>query len=140
MIWAAAWLYKATKKPDYRNYIVGNINNLKMTNDLSYSGGSFAEFGWDAKHAGINVLVSNVSICAYYKAFSFQYVEFGCKVQMFSCFCLQLLLLNSTKPGPFILSADKFVCAMLPESPSLSVSYSPGNCSYDQLLSGISTH
>eukprot|EP00257_Ricinus_communis_P027745 XP_025015159.1 endoglucanase 4 [Ricinus communis] len=102
LIWGAAWLYKATKDPNYWNYVVNNIKDLenavvKNIDGVSYSGGSFAEFGWDAKHAGINVLVSR--------------------------------LLKSAKASsldPFIPNADKFVCSVLPESPTVSVSYSPG--------------
>ncbi|XP_027355269.1 endoglucanase 8-like isoform X2 [Abrus precatorius] len=58
---------------------------------------NFGEFGWDSKDAGINVLVSK-----------------------------QLLINSRSNSKPFILNADKFVCAVLPESPSVSVSYSPG--------------
>ncbi|KAA8533846.1 hypothetical protein F0562_031363 [Nyssa sinensis] len=101
LLWGAAWLHKATKAKFYWNYVTGNIHNLedhvvRIVNDISYSGGSFAEFGWDAKHAGINILVSK-------------------------------FLLNSTlDSSPFLPNADKFVCSVLPESPSRSVTYSPG--------------
>lgn len=66
MLWGAAWLFKATKQPIYSNYLIENIHKLENTavakniNGGSYVGGSFAEFGWDSKHAGINVLVSKV--------------------------------------------------------------------------------
>lgn len=61
------WLFKATKAPNYWNYVVENISKLekivvKNADGVSYSGGSIAEFGWDTKHAGINILVSKVSI------------------------------------------------------------------------------
>ncbi|XP_057988651.1 endoglucanase 8 isoform X2 [Hevea brasiliensis] len=102
LVWGAAWLYRATKAPNYRNYVVDNAKHLskilvRNIDGATYSGGSFAEFGWDAKHAGINVLVSQVSIHVY----------------IWSSY-------------PFIPNADKFVCTVLPESPTLSVSYSPG--------------
>ncbi|XP_057457016.1 endoglucanase 8-like [Lotus japonicus] len=35
-------------------------------------------------------------------------------------------LLMSSSPNSFILNADKFICSVLPESPSVSVSYSRG--------------
>ncbi|MBA0846626.1 hypothetical protein Goshw_004760 [Gossypium schwendimanii] len=82
LVWGAAWLLRATKAPYYRNYILANIQNLDKSS-------SFAEFGWDTKHAGIN-------------------------------------LIKSQTPEPFITNADKFVCSVLPESPTVSVSYSPG--------------
>ncbi|TXG70713.1 hypothetical protein EZV62_005648 [Acer yangbiense] len=65
LLWGAAWLFRATKATYYWNYVVKNIHNLeniitKNINGVSYNGGSFAEFGWDSKHAGINVLVSRI--------------------------------------------------------------------------------
>ncbi|KAF2315758.1 hypothetical protein GH714_040295 [Hevea brasiliensis] len=65
LVWGAAWLYRATKAPNYWNYVVDNAKHLskilvRNIDGVTYSGGSFAEFGWDAKHAGINVLVSQV--------------------------------------------------------------------------------
>ncbi|KAJ6410665.1 hypothetical protein OIU84_007421 [Salix udensis] len=102
LIWGAAWLYRATKAPKYWSYVEQNISDLeknvaKHTDRVGYGGGGFAEFGWDTKNAGINILVS------------------------------KLLLSNSTSDaGPFIPNADKFVCSVLPESPTVSVSYSPG--------------
>ncbi|KAK7404236.1 hypothetical protein VNO78_04949 [Psophocarpus tetragonolobus] len=58
---------------------------------------NFAEFGWDSKDASINVLLP------------------------------KLLINSSSNSKPLILNnADKFVCSVLPKSPLLSVSYSPG--------------
>ncbi|XP_059625474.1 endoglucanase 8-like isoform X2 [Cornus florida] len=102
LIWGAAWLHKATKSKFYWNYVVDNMHTLDSNNLHSYiilniNGhpskfqGGYAEFGWDAKHAGINILVSK------------------------AC----------TLPS-FLPYADKFVCSILPESPSKTVSYSPG--------------
>lgn len=66
LVWGAAWLFKATKAQIYWNYVTQNIHNLenasfKSIDGTPVRGGSFAEFGWDSKHAGINVLVSKVS-------------------------------------------------------------------------------
>lgn len=65
LLWGAAWLYKATKEDGYWNYLRKNIYSLESIvvrniNGNPFIGASFAEFGWDAKHAGINVLVSQV--------------------------------------------------------------------------------
>ncbi|KAK3009825.1 hypothetical protein RJ639_013950 [Escallonia herrerae] len=86
LLWAAAWLHKATKATFYWTYVTENIHNLS----------SFTEFGWDAKHAGINVLIS------------------------------KYILINSLDSAPFLQNADKLVCSILPESPTLGVEYSPG--------------
>ncbi|KAM7499543.1 hypothetical protein LguiA_023957 [Lonicera macranthoides] len=92
LIWGAAWLYKATGSSLYWNYVNNNFNNLVGPNNA----GIFAEFGWDTKHAGINVLVSK--------------------------FILEMNL----KPSPFVPYADYFVCNMLPESSDNTIEYSPG--------------
>jgi endoglucanase len=67
LLWGAAWLYKATNEDGYYwNYLRENINSLepivvRNINGNTFVGASFAEFGWDAKHAGINVLASKVN-------------------------------------------------------------------------------
>ncbi|XP_047336051.1 endoglucanase 4-like [Impatiens glandulifera] len=94
LIWAAGWLLKATKKPYYLNYINKNIHNVQSIDNR----GNFAEFGWDTKNAGINVLLS-----------TFQ-KQIGSSL--------------------FVQLADQFICSLLPDSPSKSVSYSPGGMLY----------
>ncbi|XP_024018060.1 endoglucanase 4 [Morus notabilis] len=102
LLWGAAWLFKATKDSYYWSYVMNNIHNLdqigvKNIDGLLSLGGGFAEFGWDSKHAGVNVLVSK-----------------------------QFALSSLSTSASFISNADKFVCSILPESPTKSVSYSPG--------------
>ncbi|XP_057950903.1 endoglucanase 4-like [Malania oleifera] len=104
LIWAAAWLYRTTQDPSYWKYVLGNIHTLenpyivRNLNGYAYQqDGSFAEFGWDAKHAGINVLVSKLVMN-------------------------RTTYLNT----PFVAYADKFVCSIIPESPMRSVTYSRG--------------
>nr|GEW62332.1 hypothetical protein [Tanacetum cinerariifolium] len=53
LLWAAAWLQKASRRQQYREYIVRNQVILK-------AGDTIDEFGWDNKHVGINVLLSKV--------------------------------------------------------------------------------
>ncbi|KAK9665655.1 hypothetical protein RND81_14G126800 [Saponaria officinalis] len=89
LLWAATWIYRASKLPFYANYVMNNIHKLEPP----YSGGSFSEFGWDSKHAGINVLASKMDLAP---------------------------------RNQFINNANKFICSVLPESPSNIVSYSPG--------------
>ncbi|KAG0602002.1 hypothetical protein M758_11G153800 [Ceratodon purpureus] len=50
LLWAAAWLYKASSLPEFLNYVVENSS-------LSYS---MSEFSWDNKHAGLQVLLSSL--------------------------------------------------------------------------------
>lgn len=65
MIWGAAWLYKATNSINYWDYINANVKNLEKAWVGSLSGSNSAEFGWDSKHAGINVLLSKVSLMSH---------------------------------------------------------------------------
>ncbi|KAK9143263.1 hypothetical protein Syun_012663 [Stephania yunnanensis] len=69
LLWASAWLHRASRAPIYWKYIVQNIHSIETVEvksakslDSSYRGGSYAEFGWDSKHAGINILVSKDNV------------------------------------------------------------------------------
>ncbi|XP_077234391.1 endoglucanase 8-like [Tasmannia lanceolata] len=97
LLWAAAWLHKATNNKYYWNYLMANLYTLKHS--AKFNGGeNFGEFGWDDKHAGLNVLVSN-----------------------------ELPMMDGAYgSNPFHTDADKFVCTVLPESPTKSVNYSQG--------------
>ncbi|ONI31790.1 hypothetical protein PRUPE_1G331000 [Prunus persica] len=53
LLWGAAWLHKASRRRVYREYIVKNEVVLR-------AGDTINEFGWDNKHAGINILISKV--------------------------------------------------------------------------------
>ncbi|XP_019191748.1 PREDICTED: endoglucanase 4-like [Ipomoea nil] len=88
LVWAAAWLHKATNDAQYWNYVKQNINGMSMATSM---------FGWDSKHAGINVLVSQF-----------------------------ILTKDSPDFNPFIPNADALVCNVLPESPFKSEKFSPG--------------
>ncbi|XP_047959271.1 endoglucanase 8-like [Salvia hispanica] len=92
LLWGAAWLYKASKKSVYLNYVMQNIINFKPQIEAGIS-----EFGWDAKHAGIGVLIS------------------------------KLVLNNTMETStPFLSYADTFICSILPDSPTNIVQFSPG--------------
>lgn len=53
LLWGAAWLHKASRQRVYRDYIKKNEVALGASESIN-------EFGWDNKHAGINVLISKV--------------------------------------------------------------------------------
>ncbi|KAI4323865.1 hypothetical protein L6164_023440 [Bauhinia variegata] len=86
LLWGAAWLYKATKVPDYWNFVKSN------SKFVSYS----TDFGWDSKYAGVNILVS------------------------------KWVMNDPSGANPFVRNADNFVCSVLPDSPTKSVSFSQG--------------
>ncbi|KAI3851259.1 hypothetical protein MKX03_002247 [Papaver bracteatum] len=98
LAWGSAWLYKATHDPVYLNFLNTNIKRLESADYVSY-----AEFGWDNKEAGINILTT-----------------------------IQLLLRGSSLSKhlsndgkEYRFNADRFVCSILPENPT-SVNYSKG--------------
>ncbi|KAI3941477.1 hypothetical protein MKW98_022484 [Papaver atlanticum] len=98
LAWGSAWLYKATHDPVYLNFLNTNIKRLESANYVSY-----AEFGWDNKEAGINILTT------------IQLLSEGSS--------LSKHLSNDGKEYRF--NADRFVCSILPENPT-SVNYSKG--------------
>lgn len=52
-MWGAAWLRRATQGDNYLSYIQENRQTLGADDNID-------EFGWENKHAGLNVLVSKV--------------------------------------------------------------------------------
>ncbi|GMH02794.1 hypothetical protein Nepgr_004633 [Nepenthes gracilis] len=94
LLWGAAWLRRATQEDLYLDYIESNGQTLGATDSIN-------EFGWDNKHAGVNVLVSK------------EVIQGG----MYS--------LQSYKA-----SADSFMCTLVPESSSSHIEYTPGGLIY----------
>ncbi|KAL8268970.1 hypothetical protein R6Q59_002768 [Mikania micrantha] len=90
LLWAAAWLHKASRRRQYREYIIRNEVILR-------AGDTINEFGWDNKHAGINVLISK-----------------------------EVLMGRSPDLKSFQNNADAFICSLCPGTPHLQVQYSPG--------------
>lgn len=101
LLWAAAWLHKASANDSYLQYIGGNGKTLGADDD-------YDEFGWDNKHAGINVLLSG------------DYLTGNA-------------LLESYKGH-----ADSFICSLLPEaSYPPHVQYTPGGLIYKSNASNM---
>ncbi|CAM8899515.1 unnamed protein product [Rhodiola kirilowii] len=94
LLWGAAWLRRASGDDSYLSYIQNNAKTLGADDNIN-------EFGWDNKHAGLNVLVSK------------EFLE------------RNTLTLQSYKS-----SADSFICTLIPESSSSHIEYSPGGLIY----------
>ncbi|XP_020214481.1 endoglucanase 24 [Cajanus cajan] len=94
LLWGAAWLRRATQDDNFLNYIQANGKTLGADDNIN-------EFGWDNKHAGLNVLVSKEVI----------------EGNMYS--------LESYKS-----SAESFLCTLIPESPTSHIQYTPGGLVY----------
>ncbi|RWW12433.1 hypothetical protein GW17_00023896 [Ensete ventricosum] len=94
LLWGAAWLRRASQNDSFLSYIQNNGKTLGADDNIN-------EFGWDNKHAGLNVLVSK------------EFME-G-----------QVLSLESYKEF-----ADSFMCTLMPESSSSHIQYTPGGLLY----------
>ncbi|GAB4837838.1 hypothetical protein Ancab_027364 [Ancistrocladus abbreviatus] len=94
LLWGAAWLRRATRDESYLDYIESNGQILGATDNIN-------EFGWDNKHAGLNVLVSK-------------------EVLEGSLYSLQ----------SYKASADSFMCTLIPESSSSHIELTPGGLIY----------
>ncbi|XP_057809984.1 endoglucanase 6-like [Salvia miltiorrhiza] len=81
LLWAAAWLYKATNKEYYLDYLGYNGEALGGT------GWAMTEFGWDVKYAGVQTLVAKFLMAGKggkHKAIFERYKE---KAEFFMCSC-----------------------------------------------------
>lgn len=82
-MWGAAWLRRATQSDTYMNYIQENRQTLGADDNIN-------EFGWDNKHAGLNVLVSKVSFIHSYNTllptFINYLVKFSSRVTLYYYF------------------------------------------------------
>ncbi|PIN07647.1 Cellulase [Handroanthus impetiginosus] len=94
LLWGAAWLRRASQDDSYLNYLQNNGKTLGADDNIN-------EFGWDNKHAGLNVLVSK-------------------EVLESSKYSLQ----------SYRASADSFMCTLIPESSSYHIEFSPGGLIY----------
>ncbi|CAL0327151.1 unnamed protein product [Lupinus luteus] len=85
LMWAATWLYYATKTPTYMKYIQDDAVSA-----------SVAEFSWDLKYAGAQILLT------------------------------QLHFQGQKDLEEFKVHGDSFICSVLPESPYHQVGMTPG--------------
>nr|WDA53384.1 glycosyl hydrolase 9b18 [Erycina pusilla] len=94
LLWGAAWLRRASQNESFLNYIQNNGKTLGADENIN-------EFGWDNKHAGLNILLSK------------EFLE-GREMS-----------LESYKE-----SADSFMCTLVPESSSSHIQHTPGGLIY----------
>ncbi|CAH8354123.1 unnamed protein product [Eruca vesicaria subsp. sativa] len=77
LLWAAAWLYRATKKDTYLNYL----------NEASNTGGPRTVFSWDDKFLGAQVLVAKLALEGKVKINKMD--EYKSMAEQFICNCAQ---------------------------------------------------
>ncbi|KAH9296261.1 hypothetical protein KI387_039849 [Taxus chinensis] len=94
LLWGASWLHKASGNDYYLDYIHSNEKTLGADDNIN-------EFGWDNKHAGLNVLLSKEYLMG------------------------NVMFLQSYKSH-----ADSFICSLLPETAATHVDYTPGGLIY----------
>ncbi|XP_057850197.1 endoglucanase 24 [Cryptomeria japonica] len=94
LLWGASWLHKATGDDYYLNYVHTNEKTLGADENIN-------EFGWDNKHAGLNVLVAK-----------------------------EYLTGNAVFLQSYKSHADSFICSLLPETSGTHVDYTPGGLIY----------
>ncbi|XP_077217123.1 glycosyl hydrolase 9B8 [Tasmannia lanceolata] len=82
LLWAALWLYKATEKEDYLNYVVTNAHSFGGV------GWAITEFSWDVKYAGLQILATKLLIDEKHKRHSRILEEYRRKAEHYICSCL----------------------------------------------------
>ncbi|GAV85881.1 Glyco_hydro_9 domain-containing protein, partial [Cephalotus follicularis] len=91
LLWASMWLYKATDKVDYLNYVLDNA---------SHFGGvtwAITEFSWDVKYAGVQILASLLLMQGKHKHILGQYRT---KAEYYLCSCLDKNNVNNVERTP----------------------------------------
>ncbi|KAI3812332.1 hypothetical protein L1987_17039 [Smallanthus sonchifolius] len=83
LLWAATWLYRATKDESYLRYVVDNAASMGGT------GWAVKEFSWDNKYAGVQILLSKVLIDGDGSAYTTTLKQYQAKADCFACACQQ---------------------------------------------------
>ncbi|CAA2965734.1 endoglucanase 6 [Olea europaea subsp. europaea] len=97
LLWAAAWLYKASNNDYYLNYLGNNGDALGGT------GWAMTEFGWDVKYAGVQTLVAKFLMQGKGGHYTPVFEEYQQKAEYFMCSCLGKGSANVQKtPGGLI--------------------------------------
>ncbi|KAK6137281.1 hypothetical protein DH2020_028973 [Rehmannia glutinosa] len=97
LLWAAAWLYKASNNAYYLNYLENNGDALGGT------GWAMTEFGWDVKYAGVQTLVAKFLMAGKAGRHTPVFQKYQEKAEFFMCSCLGKGTRNAQKtPGGLI--------------------------------------
>ncbi|KAL5537642.1 hypothetical protein UlMin_044314 [Ulmus minor] len=83
LLWAAAWLYRATNEEFYLKYVIDNAVYMGGT------GWAMKEFSWDNKYAGVQILLSKILLEGHGGAYSSTLKQYQAKADYFACACLQ---------------------------------------------------
>uniref|UniRef100_A0A6N2LHE8 cellulase n=1 Tax=Salix viminalis TaxID=40686 RepID=A0A6N2LHE8_SALVM len=83
LLWAAAWLYRATDDEYFLKYVVDNAVYMGGT------GWGVKEFSWDNKYAGVQILLSQILLEGRGGAYTSTLKQYQAKANYFACACLQ---------------------------------------------------
>ncbi|XP_022991484.1 endoglucanase 5 [Cucurbita maxima] len=83
LLWAAAWLFRATGDEYYLKYTVDKAVSFGGT------GWAMKEFSWDNKYAGVQVLLTKVLLEGRAAAYESTLKQYQAKADYFACACLQ---------------------------------------------------
>ncbi|KAL8145525.1 endoglucanase 11-like [Apium graveolens] len=82
LLWGAIWLYKATDREEYINYVINKAHIFGGT------GWAITEFSWDVKYAGIQIIASKLLSEAKHKEHKGILEEYRSKAEFYICSCL----------------------------------------------------
>ncbi|KAK4400949.1 Endoglucanase 6 [Sesamum angolense] len=91
LLWAAAWLYKATNDEYYLDYLGNNGDALGGT------GWAMTEFGWDVKYPGVQTMVAKFLMAGKGGKYAAVFEKYQEKAEFFMCSCLGKGSLNAQK-------------------------------------------
>ncbi|CAI0443963.1 unnamed protein product [Linum tenue] len=83
LLWAAAWLHRATGEDYYLKYVVDNAVYMGGT------GCAVKEFSWDNKYAGVQVLLSKILLEGRGSQYALTLKQYQAKADYFACSCVQ---------------------------------------------------
>ncbi|KAG5391492.1 hypothetical protein IGI04_021455 [Brassica rapa subsp. trilocularis] len=83
LLWAAAWLHRATGDQYYLKYTIDNAGYMGGT------GWGMKEFSWDNKYAGVQVLLSKVLLEGKGGPYTSTLKQYQMKADYFACACLK---------------------------------------------------
>ncbi|GAU25056.1 hypothetical protein TSUD_257500, partial [Trifolium subterraneum] len=89
LLWAAIWLYKATEKEEYLNYVLENAYDFGGTT------WAMTEFSWDVKYSGVQAIASMHLMEEKHKKHEAILKQYRSKAEHYFCACLNLN--NETK-------------------------------------------
>nr|XP_004491466.1 endoglucanase 11-like [Cicer arietinum] len=94
LLWAAIWLYRATQKDEYLNYVLENAHDFGGTT------WAMTEFSWDVKYVGVQVIAATLLMEEKHKKHEVILNKYREKAEYYICSCLNLNKVNNVERTP----------------------------------------